>query len=134
MIDGDETTVVTVVHGDYHAYFAGWIAHLRAAGCRAPVHVIVLDAKEPTFVDPAVTVELVGMSDPAWGDGDYVRLRRVRELCHSGRTCLQVDVDLFFNIDPTVYTRLPQPFIISRGMRFPETAVQAWGFSLCTGF
>ena len=104
----DAVTVVTVVHGRYHAFSAGWIAHLRAAGCRAAIHVIVLDARELAFNDPAVTVERIGLPDPAWGAADYVRLRRIRELCRSGRTCLQIDIDTFFNVDPTVYTGLPE--------------------------
>lgn len=133
MID-DATTVVTVVHGAYHDFAAGWIANLRATGCRAAIHVIVLDTTEPRFDDPALTVERVGLANPVWGDGDYVRLRRIRELCNAGHTCLQIDIDCFFHVDPTIYTGLPQPFVISRGMRFPEMAVRAWGFSLCTGF
>lgn len=130
----DATTVVTVVHGTYHDCVAGWIDHLRSTGCRATIHVIVLDAKELRLDDPALTVEHIGLADPQWGEGDYVRLRRIRELCEVGRTCLQVDIDCYFHVDPTIYAKLPYPFVISRGLGFPEVAVRAWGFSLCTGF
>lgn len=131
----DATTIVTVVHGGtYHECVAGWIAHLRATGCSAAIHVIVLDATEPRFDDQALTVECIGLSNPQWGEGDYVRLRRIRELCNLGRTCLQVDIDCYFHIDPTTYAALPYPFVISRGLGFPEVAVKTWGFSLCTGF
>lgn len=130
----ETTTVVIVVHGTYHDFAAGWIANLRSTGCRAAIHVIVLDTTEARFDDQALTVERVGLADPKWGDGDYVRLHRIRELCNAGRTCLQIDIDCFFHVDPTIYAALPQPFVISRGMGFPEITVQAWGFSLCTGF
>jgi len=131
---GEATTVVTVVHGTHHDCVAGWIAHLRATGCRAALHVIVLDATEPRFDDPALTVERIGLANPQWGEGDYVRLRRIRELCNAGRTCLQVDLDCYFHVDPTTYAALPYPFVISRGLGFPDVALKAWGFSLCTGF
>lgn len=55
---GDATTVVTVVFGHYHDCAVGWISNLRATGCRAEIHVIVLDAKERRFDDPALTVVL----------------------------------------------------------------------------
>jgi hypothetical protein len=130
----DATVIVTVVHGTYHDYVAGWVTHLRATGCRAAIHVIVLDATEPCFDDQALTVECIGHANPQWGEGDYVRLHRIRELCNVGRTCLQVDIDCYFHIDPTTYAALPYPFVISRGLGFPEVAVKVWGFSLCTGF
>lgn len=127
-------TVVTVVHGDYHECVAGWVSHLRATGCQAQIHLVVLDNKPPLMVDRGVTVEHVHLRDPAWGSGDYVRLKRIHELCASGRTCLQIDLDTCFNVDPTVFAGVPAPFLISRGLGFPAAAVQTWGFSLCTGF
>jgi hypothetical protein len=76
----------------------------------------------------------VDLDDPTWGSGDYVRLKRIRALCASGRTCLQIDLDTYFNVDPTAFAGVPAAFVISRGLGFPAAAVQAWGFSLCTGF
>ena len=128
------STIVSVVHGVFHDYVEGWLGNLRAVGCTIPVHLIVLDGRHRSFGDPDVSIEYVDVDDPAWGSGDYVRLRRIHEWCRSGRTCLQIDVDTYFNVDPARFAGLPYGFIISRGMRFPEAAVRSWGFSLCTGF
>lgn len=126
--------VVTVVHGTYHAYIAGWVAHLRAAGCMIPIDIIALDSTPLTLEDPEVNVFVLDHPNPVWGTGDYVRLRHIRGLCASGVTCLQIDVDLWFHVDPTRFAALSYPFVISRGLGYPPEAVREWGFSLCTGF
>ena len=126
--------VVSILHGAFHDYVQGWIGNLRALGCELPIHLIVLDGREPSIKDAAVSVEHVTTANPTWGSGDYVRLRKIHDLCRSGRTCLQIDIDTWFNVDPAAFADLPYGFIISRGLKFPEDAVRSWGFSLCTGF
>jgi hypothetical protein len=134
MSSGSPATIVSVVHGVFHDYVQGWISNLRAVGCNLPIHLIVLDRRERSIADSAVSLEHVKVDNPAWGSGDYVRLRKIHEFCRAGRTCLQIDIDTYFNVDPALFATLPYGFIISRGMRFPQAAVRSWGFSLCTGF
>ena len=129
-----EPVIVTVVHGRFHLYFAGWLRNLRASGCRSLVHVIVLDAAEIAGEAEGVEVHHRTLSRVERWSGDYLRLTLIRELCARGQTCMQIDLDTFFNQNPARLCDLPYDFIISRGLGWPEEAIGRWGFSLCTGF
>jgi Nucleotide-diphospho-sugar transferase len=128
--------IVTVVYGEFHKYLGGWLRNVRSTGCDSLIHIIVLDKHKLDLKVDARDVEIHRWRTPSLGrwSGDYLRLDLIRDLCAEGHTCLQIDLDTFFNEDPARFCGVDYDFIISRGLGFPEDAIRRWGFSLCTGF
>ena len=134
MLCASEPLVVTVVFGTFHQYLKGWVKNLRSVGCHSTIHIIALDDIEFPHDTHGIVIHRCRTPNLSRWSGDYVRLDLIKELCAKGHTCVQADLDIFFNENPILYCNIPYDFIISRGLGFPKEAVRRWGFSVCTGF